>query len=631
MNEIINIEEFLNMYKYNQDSDIYVCFTNEKKGIIGFNLFKNSLDDNFEYFYLSQKKENNCLEFKINELMNKLKPKLIKSKYAKYKNNLILKVIISNENYEIIEKILNKIVILTNEKIKLSKYEDKYYILINELNNNLSLILFLNTLRNEYREFYYVIYKQYDFGKKNACKVFVEEGYKVYNYDFLMNDKIILIESNNMIVDNFKFEDIYNFLDFNFSKKIEFEELSNNFINVELDIHLVKSKRINSNYIELKNRKRQLEKELRMINRILNKIERNLDYTSMGGFFIEEEKFSDIYYLFLLYNTEDIKKMKIYLFKTKDEFEEYKYYYFFYGPEYLIPNSVLYRFFEDENYSTEKLRILVPHNYQLIPELNLSENEELFEKFIRKISNKNYILDMISEDNYFLILDNRYKFFQTFGYFVKEDLGIDVEEFIKKYAEFGNPKNFEAYIKDIINAKEPVKYEMELDKNLERLFNDIVNNVDFEINSAIEKWEQSRNKIKNMMFEAQKKIDLFIKDIYLVEKNIRNYFEDSSMLDLVNSLVFNIEDFNKLINEKINEEKIETLSKNEYKKVLKDYKEITKKLNQIKEDVENKKNAYNNELKKLSNDLELLISNLINIEKLYRNLEDNLNNKLKEG
>ncbi|MBM7560443.1 hypothetical protein [Marinitoga litoralis] len=604
----MNIREIYELFKENPEKKVFICFTDKKEKILGEEIFENTLSNDFKYFFISEEKCEASTEISLTELISKIKPIVFESNYGKYKNNIILKVTVDPKN-NTLEKILQMLVYYT-PNIKIAKDNIVYYLLIEKFNNYLSLSLFLENLKAQGETIIYEIYKECDFKKRTFSRIFIKDGYFVQNYEFIFNHNIMIIDKD-IVIENLNFQPIYNFIQFDFSEKASFEELSEDFISLYLNLDLIKRKNFKGRYIELKNNKKTLEKELRRIDRLLHKIENNLEY--MGGFIIEDNKLYQIYPLLLLYDTEDSEKIKVYLFK-----KENKYYYFFYSPDYLVPNSMMYKYSEDPNYSTHKLKVLVPSNYQLIPELNISKSDKLFEKFINSIINEN-----INVEDYILILDFKNKFFDKYGVFIKKDVGISLNDFIENYVKFENPENFELYIKDF-NIKERQKYEMDIDKNLELFYNSIVNDIDSEINKALEKWEKSKNEILNILNEEEEKLKLFVNDLNLMKEKIENYFENPKVFELLNNIITNINEYNNKIKKYAESEELKKLTKDDYDNTQKIMFDTLNLLNNLKTNMEKEKNEYSKNYNNISKDLKELVSSLNNILDNFNKLNEKL-------
>lgn len=604
----MNITQIYELYKKQPEKEVYICFTNKKEGkLLGIEIFENTLTKDFKYFFISEIECENSARIVLKDLVKKLKPKVFKTKYGKYKNNIILKLTF-DERKETLEKIIKKIIYFS-PLIKISKSENVYYLLIEQFNNFSNLVLYLENLKKKDNKLNYEFYKECNFKKKNLSRIFVEEGYFVYNYEFIFDQDIMIIESNNKVIDNIIFEPLDSFMHFDFSEKPVFEKLTDEFLNLTLSIDLIKRKFYKGNYRELKNMKRDLERELRTIDRVLKKIESNSEY--MGGFVIEESKLDKIYQLLLLYDTEESDKIRVYLFKNDD-----KYYYFFYGPEYLIPNSIPYKYSEDPNYSTDKLKVLVPYNYQLIPELNLSRNEKLYKKFLNSI-----VTEDINVEDYILILDFKNKFFDKYGVFINKSSGITIDEFIEKYIKFENPENFELHIKDF-NIKEKTKYEMEMDKRLEVFYNSIVEDIDKEISKALEKWDSSKKTIMKILEEEEAKLELFLKDVKLLKEKIEGYFENPSVLELLNEIIRNINEYNVNIKKIAESSEIKELCNNEYRTTKKMFEDTLSLLENIKKNMEEEKKKYSENFENISSDLETLLGSLNKIIDDYKNFDE---------
>ncbi|WGS65172.1 hypothetical protein [Marinitoga aeolica] len=604
----MNIRELYGLYKENPEKKVFLCFTDKKEKILGEEIFENTLSKEFKYFFISEDKCKTSIEITLKNLMSKIKPKIFETKYGKYKNNIILKVSV-DEKSNTLEKILQMMIYYTPH-IKIAKDGIAYYLLIEKFNNHLSLKLFLENLKAQGETLLYDVYKECDFKKKIFSRIFVKDEYCVQNYEFTFIQDIMIID-NNIIIDNIKFQTINNFIQFDFSEKAKFEELSEDFMSLYLNLDLIKRKNYKETYRELKNTKKRLERELRNIDRILYKIENNLEY--MGGFIIEEDKLYQVYPLLLLYDTEDSDKIKVYLFKSEN-----KYYYFFYGPDYLVPNSMMYKYSEDPNYSTIKLKVLVPSNYQLTPELNISKSDKLFEKFINSITNED-----INVEDYILILDFKNKFFDKYGVFIKKDSGITLKDFIEKYVKFESPENFEMYIKDF-NIKERSKYEIDLDKNLELFYNSIIEDIDSEIDQAFKKWENSKKEIINIMKEEEEKLKLFINDLNLMKEKIENYFENPTVFNLLNNIINNINTYNKDIKNFVESDELKVLTEDEYENTKKMMFNTLNLLNNLKTNMEEEKNKYNENFNVISDDLSDLIDSLNGILSNYEYLDKKL-------
>ncbi|KLO23521.1 hypothetical protein [Marinitoga sp. 1155] len=625
---ILKINEIFKYIDNDPGKKIYLCYVNDYKKfgfVLNENIFENNdISTDKNYFFVSSEKIDKdgvfCRESNISSIRYAFKPKLKKGYNLNYGKDVIIKISFFEDNYhKNLNEIIEKSFYYIDGKIRISKLknESTIFLYFEKVKFLLGIIEIIDE-KAKMRLLDYKIFKEFLFNKKIKGKVFVPEGYKPYIYEFIYNHPgaISIIDEKEYLHTFLKsknFKEVYNFLEVSLKNKpIVF---SDNVVGdkFEVFIDVIKDRNYFIPIEEIKQKEMHLKRELRRLEKMKREI--FSDKIKMSGIFLKSDELNDWYYYFLLNESEVLKKIKVYKFLKKDEFDTYTTHYLFYGPEYLMPVNNYNSFIEDINWSTEKLRILIPRSHKIIPEIQIENYPELFERFINSIFNK-VDKERIEKNKVFLIIDNTKKYFGTFSVLVYEKNGMTLKEFFKNYAELKLPVSSgkDYYSINESNVIEKSNYYLNVKDEMDKFFKNIIDDVQYESENAINAWYESIKNIKLEYNEINKKIMLFKNDINLLKRKLNLYFSDKSVLNLLNDIYKNIKDFHSDLNDMFNEKLI--LDVNEkYDNYKKGYEDTIIRFEEIFGSIEKDYNAY---LKKFDN-----------IKNNFKDLEKELDKQMK--
>lgn len=641
-----NIKDIFQMFE-NEPSDksIYLNFIDSKETLRRhYNVFYH--EDLKDYFFITEKpvtKRRSML--KLIDLQNVIKPYIKKSKNVQYEKNIVLFLNFreKEESWNILNEIISHIYKYTESSIKISEVknngvddEQASYLLLIE---NLEFLFQIHFLMEKYKTVNYEIYREYKFHKKIRGRIFVKNGEKPYYYEFMYNYKnFFLVGDSEKILfknvekdKNLLFEDVFNFVQFDFHETIEIKENNREFQDFNLEIGLSKSDIKNRTFEQLLKHRDKMHKELRRAEKNIARMKdissKKYFESNYAGFFVSEKDLNNLYYIFRLYDKKDIEKIMVYSFSKKKDFQR-ELFYFFYGPEYLLPKQHQYFYTEDENYSVNDFKILIPYGTKITPQFNILENQELYNKFLNTLIPNN---DSLNKKDHFLIIDDNKTFFDKEAILINKTQGRHLDEFIYKYAKFDLGDDFETYSVQFMFENNN-SYDSKIENKMKDYFNSVVEDIDFEIEKAIDSWEKSKTEITTEDINNQNKLNLLLEDINLFDEKINNYFENETLMNLLNHFISNINTYKNEIREETKESIVKKIVKEDYEKINSKYKTTLDEYNNTYNNLKNQKDEKNVKLNNLKEKIEKKIEE-INIlkgeyEKLERELYDDfINNK----
>lgn len=665
LNEIYHIREIFDEARRNPDKEVYICYTNSlvKELKLNETIFQNPKTEmhriEFPYFYISKMPVDGVPNEKrtIGELRAVIRPKIIKTKHTTYSMGYILRVnfLTEEETGEvtvILNDIFEELFYFVRGSMKIAKLESRQSYLIMYETSSLLLRLMDKLSSWEKQDLItYKFFREYKFDRDFKGKVFVPDGYKPYLYNFIYNIKgaVAIIDEDNVIysniqnenrfldstVEDIQFHDVYNFLDFNIQRKFEKLETKPPKIEIETNLRVVKDVNYNKTLKELKIREEELKKELRFIERKIK------DYISFGeyyaGFFIDEEELNDIYYLFILYDKEDLERLKVFKFISKDGAFDIKTYYLIYGPVSIIPSNVYELFIQDPNWSNEYFKVLLPKNHRILPDVSLEKSQLLVEKFIKSGVDDQKLAEEIKNGGHFLIIDQRCKYFNTIGVFVKESSGLALSEFLEKYAKLKLPGlkkkdgNDEDYF--MINSAitmQFARYELNITDKVINFYNAILSKVDSEVKKSIEAFDEAMQEIITLKNKYFSHVELFKKDIEDLRIELERYFKDEKVFNSLKTIYNNIKEFHNYIGEAMSDPEIEQITKDRYIKLKNDYHSLITSFENLTKDLESKEIDYHQKLSDINTKFDQIMQKLAELEKDYINSKNKLEDILKQ-
>lgn len=633
-----NIKDIFKMFDNEPlDKSIYLNFIDSKETLRRhYNVFYDKAYSS--YFFVTEKAiTNKNTIIKLKQLKKVIKPYIKKSKNVQYEKNIVLFLNFreKEDSWNILNEIISHIYKYTESSIKISQAkkignddEQASYLLLIE---NLEFLFQIHFLMKKYKTVNYEIYREYKFHKKIRGRIFVKNGEKPYYYEFMYNYKnFFLVGDSEKILfknvekdKNLLFEDVFNFVQFDFHETIEIKENNREFQDFNLEIGLSKSDIKNKTFEQLLKHRNYLHKELRRaeknISRIKDTSSKEFFESNYAGFFVSEKDLNNLYYIFRLYDKKDIEKIMVYSFSKKRDFER-EIFYFFFGPEYLLPKQHQYFYSEDENYSVNDFKILIPYGTKITPQFNVLENQEIYNKFLNALIPNN---DSLNKKEHFLIIDDNKTFFDKEAILINKTQGRHLDEFIYKYAKFDLGKDFETHSVQFMFENKN-NYDSKIEMKMKDYFNSVVEDIDFEIEKAIDSWEKSKTDITTKDKNNQNKLKLLLEDINLFDEKINNYFENETLMNLLNNFISNINTYKNEIREETKGSIVKKIVEEDYEKIKSEYKTTLDKYNNTYNNLKNQKEEKNKKLNELKGTIEKKIEEINILKSEYEKLEREL-------
>lgn len=667
--KILSVDKVLDLIFNKPEEEIIVHYLKDdekpEKLTLDENMFMvQDIGSEFKYFIIGKEKICNC-EFEVKkagELKYWIKPKLIKSKAVPYGSDIVLRLDFYCQECikETIEKLLKIGFAFTNGDIRIAKSKDKkegkeiYFLLFENIESPLVFFKVLDDASEE-GTLDYKIYYEYLPKRKIGGKIFVQDGYKPILFDKLYNEKglVVIIDDENTIYSNIEkglfenkltFEKIYKFIDLKLKNNPIFLNSISKNTNFSIFLRLLKERKITEEYNKLKEKKKKLSKELRIVNQMIDKL-KNLD-NNMAGFIVEEDNLNELYYLFEIYSYEKdnyiktnsdkeiLDSIKVFQFLIRDkEYGERKRFFFVYGPEIFLPLDNFFSFSEAPEWRVGNFRTLIPTGYKLVPNVNFKDFPELFDKFLSSILPEDIEIEKVKNGDYFLILDDSGRYFDSQGVFVEVDKGISFYEFFKKYAKLeipvGDGEN-DYFAVNRINKMQRKEYIVELENNVEEFYSTLVKDVENEVNNVIEEWNKTLAVIKTESFNFHKLVDIFKEDLENLKKSLSDYFNDKSIINFLNSIINNIKRFNKELYDRFSNPEIEELKNKQYKDLKTKYESFLNDFSKLEKNIQSFSENYSTKYKNLFEHFEKLENKLDKFIEDYNNSEKKLINFLKK-
>lgn len=658
--DVIHVKDYFAMKRSNPEREIFCCYSeNPVHNLeLGEKLFKmpNDVGTQYKFFFLSLKEVPGyyCVKKKLNEI--DLRPRLLKTSFPSYGSDLVIKVNLSDveDPTEKLDSVIENGFYFCDGKIKIAKLEgrDIYFILFSDVRS------FIN-IEEEFRakRLNYNVYMEYKFRQNIKGKVFVKKGFKPYLYEYIYDHKgaIAIIDEDEFIYTNLfsengnrlYFRDVYDFLELSLDSKNS-SVLSTNIgnINFSVDINVIKDKAFHATYEELKEKKRALEKELRLIERQMRKLSEKSNRSA--GLFVREDELNDLYYYMNLYHGDEMDKVSVFQFLTEKENEEGEKtglivrHYFLYGPENLLPLNVFTPFVESPTWSTSELKVLIRKDYRIIPDIEVEKIPTLFDKFLNTLLKTDEERKKAKNGEYFLLLDDSSKFFPKVAVFVEKAKGMKLSEFTRRYAEFRLPvkvqkdgtqdnESEDYYSINSTNMMKKQDYFLKLEKDVTDFFDSLVQNVQEESNRAMEEWAKALDNIKILYNQLMELLGIFRNDVQAVRSQLNGYFSDTSILDNLARTYDNIRAFHEKYGKKFEDPKIKKIMTDDYNTFISKYENLISSFKDLNNEVQSKQKSYESEFNDIYKKIDDLVKQLEDYNKKYINLEGELIQRMRKA
>jgi len=658
--DVLHVRDYFRIKRSNPEKEIFICYNeNPVPNLeLGEKLFRMQDDVGTQYRFLflswNEVPGYYCVKKQIKEI--NLRPRIFKTDFPSYGSDLVIKVNLSDvENpAESLNAVIENGFYFCDGKIKIAKLEgrDTYFILFSDVRSLINIIG-----EFEVKGLNYTKYMEYKFKQNIKGKIFVKENYKPYLYEYIYDHKgaIAIIDEDEFIYtnlfsengDRLYFRDVYDFLDLSVGDK-KSDILTTNIGNIsfKVDVDVIKDKSFHATYEELKEKKRELEKELRLIERQMKKISEKSNRTA--GLFVREDELNDLYYYMNLYHGDEMDKISVFQFLTEQENKEGEKtgitvkHYLFYGPENLLPLNVFTPFVESLTWSTGELKVLIRKDHRIIPDIEVEKIPSLFDKFLNVLLKNDEQRKKAKNGEYFLLLDDSANFFPRIAVFVEKAKGIKLSEFTRRYAEFRLPVKIQKdgtqndeledyYSINSTNMMKKQEYFLKVNEKVSEFFNSLVENVQDESNRAMNEWAKAMDNVRNLYKQLMEFIGIFIKDIETIRSQLNGYFSDKSILDKLESTYDNISAFHEKYGKKFEDPKIKKVMKDDYDTFINKYNNLIDSFKELNVEVQNKQRTYENEFNDIYKKIDDLVKKLEDYNKKYLNLEDELIQRMRKA